>query len=55
MFAPELKGAEAMRDASSIHKPGSLGWPWAVKRMMEAANPPPPKGEKRRWTLIGLK
>jgi hypothetical protein len=46
-----------MRDASSSHKPGSLSWPFAVKRMLEAAAPPPPapKGEKRRWTIMGLK
>jgi hypothetical protein len=45
-----------MSDENPSHKPGSLSWPWAVQRMMAAANPPPPqKGAKRRWTFMGLK
>jgi hypothetical protein len=44
-----------MRDANSSHKPGSLNWPWTVKRGMEAAAPPAPKTEKRRWTIMGLR
>ena len=45
-----------MSTNTEVHKPASLSWPFAVKRMIEAAAPPPPsKSRIAPWRLIGLK